>query len=213
LKTLPEAMPNFRWVFPSSGNCTASRFGVEMPQWFDIWSLENPEDGSETQAAGLKRSTARILALIELEARLVPHQHIFLAGLSQGCATAVYALLQLDQPLGGFIGLNSWLPFQCQFYDIIKAYSDASDQLKHIRATISNQESKNPSTTCLDAPTLLSHCKDDEIVLEAHGIALRDALLELGLQVEWHSYEAGGNWLNEPQGVDDLIGFIQKQHD
>jgi predicted esterase len=88
-KTLLEALPNYRWVFPSSGKCTSSRFDTEMSQWFDIWSLEIPEVRNETQAAGLKRSTARILALIELEASLVPHQHIFLAGISQGCATAV----------------------------------------------------------------------------------------------------------------------------
>jgi lysophospholipase-2 len=120
--------------------------------------------------------------------------------------------LQLHQTLGGFIGLSSWLPFQTQFNDISKAHFDAEDRLLHIRATILNEDSKIISTTCLNTPVLLLHCKDDQVIFQAHVIVLRDALLELGLVVEWHSYEAGGHWLNEPQGVDDLVGFIQKQY-
>jgi lysophospholipase-2 len=186
-----------------------------MSQWFDIWSLENPEDRNETQVAGLTKSTSRILVLIELEARLVPHHHIFLAGISQGCATAVYALLQWHRPLGGFIGLNSWLPFQRQFYDITKANSDAGNQLRHIRAILSNEDSSNRSrsTSCLNTPILLSHCKEVQVISQAHGIALRDALLVLGFLVEWDSYEVGGHWLNEPQGIDDIVDFIQTGHE
>jgi hypothetical protein len=29
-------------------------------------------------------------------------------------------------------------------------------------------------------------------------------------RVEWHDYEDGGHWINEPKGVDDFAGFLQR---
>jgi lysophospholipase-2 len=39
-RTLQALFPTVRWVFPQAGSLPAERFeGVEMSQWFDMWSL------------------------------------------------------------------------------------------------------------------------------------------------------------------------------
>ncbi|KAK0661592.1 hypothetical protein QBC41DRAFT_235826 [Cercophora samala] len=30
------------------------------------------------------------------------------------------------------------------------------------------------------------------------------------LDVEWHEYDDGGHWINEPQGVDDFVAFLRR---
>jgi predicted esterase len=34
-----------------------------------------------------------------------------------------------------------------------------------------------------------------------YGEELRDSLKEIGMEVEWHAYEDGEHWVNEPSGV------------
>jgi lysophospholipase-2 len=104
-RTLPEIFPTFKWVFPTSKLRNSTRFETELCQWFDMWSVEKPEERKELQVDGLKESIALILTVISREASFVPMDHIILVGISQGCATAVHALLQGDARLGGFIEL------------------------------------------------------------------------------------------------------------
>jgi predicted esterase len=113
-RTLPETFPTVKWVFPTSKLRESARFKVEMSQWFDMWSTENPQERKEVQVEGLRESIAFILSIIRKEASLVPPERIVLAGISQGCATAIYALLYGGIQLGGFIGLCGWLPFADQ---------------------------------------------------------------------------------------------------
>ena len=61
---------------------------------------------------GLRESVGRVLEIVRREAKLVPLRNIVLGGISQGCATAIFALLSSGLELGGFVGLCSWLPFQ-----------------------------------------------------------------------------------------------------
>jgi predicted esterase len=62
-----------------------------------------------------------------------------------------------------------------------------------------------------NVPVFLAHAKDDEVVPVANGEILRSTLDGLGLAVEWHVYEDGGHWINEPQGMDDMSLFIQRR--
>jgi predicted esterase len=101
--------------------------------------------------------------------------NIVLAGISQGCAVAVHALLKQESLLGGFIGLSSWIP--------------AKESL--VKTT------KNAQRT----PVFLSHSKNDNVIRIKYGEELRDSLKEIGMEVEWHAYEDGEHWVNEPSGV------------
>jgi predicted esterase len=103
------------------------------------------------------------------------HQNIVLAGISQGCAVAIHALLKQESKLCGFIGLSSWIP---------------------TKASLS-RTTKNAQCT----PVFLSHSKNDKVIKIKYGEELRDSLKEIGMEVEWHAYKDGGHWVNEPSGV------------
>lgn len=64
------------------------------------------------------------------------------------------------------------------------------------------------STSVLETPVFLSHSQDDEVVPIANGKKLSTTLTKLGMLVSWKGYEDGGHWVNEPQGVDDIVSFI-----
>ncbi|KAM0721241.1 hypothetical protein Q7P37_003529 [Cladosporium fusiforme] len=181
-RTLPEIFPNAKWVFPATTPLLSERFGVEMSQWFDMWSTENPHERSEKQS--LSASVSQIQAVVDGEVAIVGSEQVFLAGISQGCATAIHALLSSQHCLAGFIGLNSWLPRG----DTITA-------------------SQNAGST----PVILQHTLNDDVVDIEYGRQLREGLEGLGMLVEWHEYEDGGHWLNEPKGVDALVAFLQRE--
>jgi lysophospholipase-2 len=103
-----------------------------MSQWFDMWSVEDSEERKELQVEGLKESIAMILDAIKSEASLVPTDHIILGGISQGCATAIRALFHGGIPLGGFIGLCSWLPFQEEVEGIARNLGTSAELLQEV---------------------------------------------------------------------------------
>lgn len=64
------------------------------------------------------------------------------------------------------------------------------------------------STFVLETPVFLSHSQDDDVVPIANGKKLSTTLKKLGMVVSWKQYKEGGHWVNEPQGVDDIVLFI-----
>jgi predicted esterase len=154
-----------------------------LVEWFDIYSLADPTLREELQTEGLQQSVAFVRQLVEDEVGTVggDAQKVVLGGISQGCATAIRTLMSSRQ-LGAFVGFCSWMPLP----------SDAQD-------ICSNR----------NTPVFLSHAKDDDIVAFELGLQLRDVLLQqLGMDVTWRSYEHGGHWVKEPEGLDDLTDFL-----
>jgi lysophospholipase-2 len=217
-RTLPEIFPTVKWVFPASKLRNSERFGTEMSQWFDMWSVENPAEREEIQTDGLRESVEEILSIIRSEASLISPERIILGGISQGCETAILALLYGGIRLGGFIGLSSWLPLQSDIETIAKT-PEKGDALQQIRAKLQTaKESKAPvdlsdlsGTSALDTPVFLAHSKDDDVVPISNGRVLCKTLEKLGLRVSWKAYVDGGHWVNEPQGVDDITAFLQER--
>ncbi len=219
-RTLPEIFPTTRWVFPTSKIRTSARFKAPMSQWFDMWSVEDPSERKEIQIDGLRESVKEILDLIRAEATLISPDRIILGGISQGCATAVHTLLYGGIRLGGFIGLSSWLPFQPGIITTMadnnswsidgdglhynhKMLNMPTDQVETTLAVLDHS-----STLVLETPVFLSHSRDDDVVPIANGRKLCSTLEQLGMVVLWKEYEDGGHWINEPQGVDDIVSFI-----
>ena len=182
-----EIFPQFKWVFPYSRLRASARFGSDMCQWFDMWSVEAPWEQVDLQTPGLSESAESILEIINREALEVPLDRIILAGISQGCVTAIYTLLIRNIQLVGFIGFCGWLPYGAEFHKRVEVGEAA-----------------------LKTPVFLAHAVDDTVVPVANGEALRDELGRLMMAVEWHCYEDGGHWVNEPRGVDDVVAFIMK---
>lgn len=211
-RTLLEAFPGYKWVFPTARTINSARFDTEMSQWFDMWSVESPEERRQSQVDGLKESIAYIISIIRNEASIVVPERIILGGISQGCATAIYALLFGGIRLGGFIGLCSWLPFQEEIHALSTgspAATIASLRAAQITANLSPNHSDFKADV-LTTPIFLSHSKDDEVVPIQNGDKLHQGLKHLGMVIRRETYEDGGHWINEPQGVDDMVEFINK---
>ena len=182
-RTFPEIFPSIKWVFPQAKLRPSLRFETEdCSMWFDMWSVENPSERPELQKAGLEESIAQILSVVREEAKTVGLEKIVLGGISQGCATAIKALLSSDLKLAGFVGVASWLP----------------------------ADEKVGDEGMLKTPVFLAHSQDDDVVLVRNGENVRDALLGRGMTVTWKGYEDGGHWFHEPEGVDDIVEFLQK---
>ncbi|KAI0439841.1 lysophospholipase II [Xylaria telfairii] len=190
--TLKDISPHIRWVFPSAPILMSARFGIHLSQWFDMWSLDNPMERPELQYHGLHQSINRILGVIRKEEELVPRDKIFLAGISQGFATTIATFLaDASKGFAGLIGLCGWMP---------ALLNDGREGFK------GPENSKVVDST----PIFLGHSADDDIVPIENGRELRDILQSRGFEVEWREYNEGGHWVNEPQGVDDMVQFLSK---
>lgn len=182
-----------------------------MSQWFDIWSVEDPEEEVGIQMNGLKQSVAALLEVIRAEEMHVPRQNIFLGGISQGFATALSTFFADGQGFAGLIGLCSWMPF-VTLVEGLKTSSANDEQLFDAvhRIYFGQRSLEEPSSPFLrSTPIFLGHSIDDDTVPIKHGRRMRDVLVRsLRLNAQLHEYADGGHWVNEPEGVDDIVEFL-----
>ena len=183
---LPEIFPQVRWVFPTSGILPSKSFG-DISQWYQMLSTDNPAEGESEHRKVIEAAVSRIVELIRSEtASPGDSRKVVLAGISQGCAIALQALLKQESQLGGFIGLSSWLPASLPSMEV-------TDDTKR-------------------TPIFLSHSVNDTVIDIKYGEHLRGTLKEKGMEVEWHEYPAGGHWLNEPQGIGKVVRSCVLHH-
>ncbi|KAL9468475.1 hypothetical protein ACSS6W_010169 [Trichoderma asperelloides] len=210
-RTLPALFPSVRWVFPQARPLHSERFHVEMSQWFDMWSVEDQQERAELQITGLRASVDCIAELIQEEELLVPRKRIFLTGISQGFAT-VLATFFADGG-GGFAGLcgfSSWLPLADRAASEVEVFvGNSSQQLAAMQRLYFGRNELSP-LQMTSTPVILEHCHDDEVIDIKSGTRMRDFLSQLDMDVDWHEYQDGGHWFNEPQGVDDFVGFLRR---
>ncbi len=119
--TLPALIPGLKIICPTAAKRRSTVLKrVPIHQWFDIYSLVDPSEREDLQLDGLKETAAYVRSLIEIESRNIPSERIFLGGLSQGCAAAVFVLLTLEGRLGGFIGMSGWFPLVRHVLDVLE---------------------------------------------------------------------------------------------
>lgn len=207
-RTLRDLFPTARWVFPTAPMQRSVRFDTDMSQWFDMWSTENPDERPEVQLPGLRASVSALGEVVCEEERHVAKSGIFVCGISQGIAVAVAAFFAEKEAwsgLGGMIGLCGWMPLR----DMVGG-EDGSEELGRLYRGTGIDAPSEPRNHH-PMPIFLGHSRDDSVISVRHGRTLRDTLgrFPLELNVEWHEYEDGGHWLNEPQGVDDIVCFLE----
>jgi len=184
-RTILEAFPHVKWVFPTAARIVSERFGSEMSQWFDMWTTNDPNERCNDQRTQLRESISEIAKIVSQEiAILGTAKNAVLCGISQGAVTAFATLLQIEEPLCAFVAFSTWMP-----------------------GCVSLPESRLSNQT---APMFLAHCEDDEVIDFKYGAAFSEALIACGKSPEFHSYSTGGHWFNEPCGIDDLIEFLQR---
>jgi len=151
-----------RYIFPHAPMRPVTiNGGMVMRAWYDIagQSIDAQQD-----AAGIHGSQLQVESLIASEVAngIAPH-NIFLAGFSQGGAIALHTALRQTSPLGGVLGLSTYLPL---------AENAAFELQEQSRKT----------------PVFMAHGRNDPVVPYALGIFSRNALQKLGYDVEWHEY-------------------------
>lgn len=125
--TLYEHFPRTRWVFPSAQAkhfywTEADRRQLRQnkkdhtTEWLQLASLENVQLESPEQIETLQESATYILRIIDDEIERIKRvggssQNIFIAGLGQGAALGLVVLLCVHHELGGFVGMDGWMPF------------------------------------------------------------------------------------------------------
>ena len=209
-RTLDQIFPSFRWVFPHAPMTSNEAFPLNrINQWFDVWNVQNFAEREELQAVGLRESVQRIRDILADEAALLEGHwdRIVLAGISQGAATSVHTLLNLDilgpingeaqqRRLGAFLGFSCRMPFPGR-------------SLAATRKVLDLEGSPSDASILENTPVLLEHCVNDHVVLVENGRALRETLRGFGAQVTWKEYPDGEHWFNSPTGIDDAVEFLK----
>ena len=207
-RTLIEAFPSIRWVFPEAPLRKCASLPDTMRQWFDTWDVRNLHEREELQAPGLKEVVPAIRDILAQEAELLGGRwdRLVLAGISMGAATGAHVLFNLDVPssslsairkkgLGGFLGFSGRCPF-------------VGRSLTEMREVLALEGAAQGPSVLENTPVFLEHCVDDPLVNIHNGRALRDTLRQFGAPVVWKEYSGGGHWFNSPEGIDDAVGFL-----
>ncbi|KAH9872831.1 hypothetical protein J1614_005225 [Plenodomus biglobosus] len=188
---LATLFPSLKWVFPCAPKTYSALDQEQVQQWFDMGSVQWPQEDVEVQRPGMWESVAALREVMEEEAAMVGGmQKIILAGISQGCATAIFTLLTSGWGVGGFVGLAGWLPMAEEMVRVMNVPGRMDDYKK--------------------TPVLLQHCRDDEVVPVGNGEQLKNQLKGWGMRVHWQDFETGGHWLQEPEGMDGVVKFLQE---
>ncbi|ORY67492.1 lysophospholipase II [Pseudomassariella vexata] len=193
-RTLLDLFPTIRWVFPSAPILQPRRFDTTMSQWFDMWSVEDPDMKSELQRDSLHESVASILEVIKQEEALLPRDRIFLGGISQGFATALSIFFAGGQGLGGLIGLCSWMPLGISTQHCTNKSGDIEGIFQALQKLYTSQPTRSVDADSMRSTPIF--------------LGLRNVLRVCMPVVYWHNYESGGHCINEPQGLDDIVEFL-----
>ncbi|OTB02995.1 hypothetical protein M426DRAFT_188836 [Hypoxylon sp. CI-4A] len=144
-------------------------------------------------------------------------------------------LLALGYPLGGFIGMCGYLPFQADLDEAIIDEETEKDEYDPFANSDTDDESKSKakdpafktliferdllslppvssptrSNTAQATPIFLGHGDVDEKVPYKLGEAAARTLRAAGYEVAWNLYQNQGHWYKIPEEIDDIVDFIQ----
>ena len=170
-----------RFIFPHATiQPVTINGGMAMRSWYDILT---PNLVKREDATGIRISEQAIQALIAREnARGIPSSRIVLAGFSQGCAMTLHTGIRFKEKLAGLMGLSGYLPL--------------------IDMAVHEREPANAAT-----PIFLAHGTHDPVVTLERAEASRAKLVDLGYQVQWHTYPMPHSVC--AQELDDISSFLQ----
>ncbi|PGG98635.1 hypothetical protein GX51_06720 [Blastomyces parvus] len=232
-RSLAAHFPGYRWVFPTSRDRWSSVFQEDLTAWFDLRSLTDPcdEECQGIQVDGLRESTRYVLEILRGEIELLDgkSENVLLGGVSQGMATALWALLcspgHVNGNMGAFLGMCGWLPFANKIEGLLgKLPEDVAGGGMKVGCIVprflldiigcEETQAINAASVenMLSTPVLLLHGTDDAWVDVELGRQARRNLTNIGLHVEWFEYsgaENEGHWIREPEGIDAIIAFME----
>lgn len=148
---LPARVPTVKFIFPTASKRRSTVLKrIPINQWFDNYSLEDPNQRTDLQIDGLMETATFLRELIDAEARILKdgngetgYSRVILGGLSQGCAAGIFTLLgggfgeSGNEKPGAFFGMSGWLPFERQLNNMTKDKEEEEEDE-------SNDEDGNP---------------------------------------------------------------------
>jgi predicted esterase len=175
-------LPHFKCIFPhATARPVTLNFGMQMPAWYNLLGL-TPDSAEDDM--GIEQAKVYAHELIDAEVKAgIPPKRIILGGFSMGGALAIYAALTYKEPLGGVVGLSSFLL----------------------------QRTKLPGnhTANLKVPIFLGHGTNDFLVPYTYGQATATALKVFNPNVTIKSYPCDHS--TTAQELKDVRNFIISQ--
>jgi predicted esterase len=235
-KTFQNHFPNTKFVFPTAPLRRAVVFKRSLThQWFDNWSLTEPELKQHLQTQGLRETSVFLHDLLRQEIEEVGSGNVVLMGLSQGCAASIVAaLLWRREAFGAVVGMCGYIPFRKEMHDLIQEVENedegnAEDDVfardieepklgtkfertvdwlyEELQISEDNIKFAEPYPI-QSIPVFMGHGVDDDKVPSAIGRLSANFLGDLGVSVTWKEYKDLGHWYSEDM-LQDIIQFLQ----
>jgi len=178
---LPETL-DIKFIFPHAPvRPVTLNNGYQMPAWYDIYSLDRPDNASE---ADILKTVAQINDLIEAEINEGrTADKIILAGFSQGGVIALQTGLRYPERLAGIMALSTYIPFP---ESLLSQISPAQKGL----------------------PIFAAHGLQDPVIPIASWQHYVPLLESAGFDVEAHSYPMEHSLC--PEEISDISNWLQK---
>ena len=222
-RSLQDALPGWRWVFPSSQELWSTTFQEFMPAWFEAHSLTDIKARQDLQMEGIRASVEYIQGVLDEEIVRLDGQNdkVIFGGISQGGAVGLWTLLcQVDPKMlpRAFVGASTWIPFDEDVYSILSSTHE-SNQLASPSSNDDFVKTMLASRLRLvrdgqplpQVPVSLGHGVDDAYVDVDLGKNAKKILSKAGFEVEWKEYsgaEQEGHWFQVPNQMDDILEFL-----
>jgi predicted esterase len=181
-RMLQPLFPNTKFVFPHAPSIPVTlNFNQTMPAWYDLYSLDKSVKKQDKE--GILLSVSKIESLINQEIDLgIDSSQIILGGFSQGAAVSLITGLTTKINLGGIFGLSGYLPI---FDSIPELYNNTKGHW------------------------FQGHGNADEVVAFKWGFESYEALVKLGLSVDFRAYQGLGHSCND-QEIKDLSDYFKR---
>jgi predicted esterase len=219
--------PTTKLIFPTAPLRRALVFNRSLiHQWFDTWSLTEPNVKAHLQIPGLRETSIYLHDLLNREIKVVGKGNVVLMGLSQGCATSLVAgMLFEGEGLGGVVGMCGYLPFTKEMADLVEDGQEAGEE-EVFERNAEGDKSKTKLKKAVEwlreelevesegrveegwVPVFMGHGTEDENVPFDTGIASADFLRSVDVVVEWKEYQGLGHWYNGVM-LRDVVRFLK----
>ncbi|ORY02680.1 phospholipase/carboxylesterase family protein-like protein [Clohesyomyces aquaticus] len=238
-KVFRDYFPHTKFVFPTAPLRRAVVFQRSLThQWFDNWSLTQPELKQHLQAPGLRETAIYLHDLLQKEIDVVGPKNVVLIGLSQGCASSlITTLLWEGEPFGAVVGMCGYLPFRKGMLDFATGgeeqeedplaesedmferedgdpkakESDSEKAIRWLREELQAEREKTEKTAPFSfesIPVFMGHGTEDEKVPREIGRLAADFLDTIGVNIEWKEYEGLGHWYSADM-LRDVVRFFK----
>ncbi|KAF2869239.1 Alpha/Beta hydrolase protein [Massariosphaeria phaeospora] len=239
LASFRDHFPNTKFVFPTAPLRRALVFKRSLiHQWFDNWSLTQPELKQHLQVAGLRETSAFIHDMVRKEMEIVGAGNVVLMGLSQGCAASIVAtLLWEGEAFGALVGMCGYLPFRKGMHDCVddagdgekdssgEAGDDGEDMFERddedsgggtkferavawLREELQASKHGGEIAPMQSISVFMGHGTDDDKVPCEIGRSAAEFLGGIDVKVDWKEFEGLGHWYSEDM-LRDVVQFLK----